>query len=95
MMNSTGDDQMAGYAHEHSVLLSVSSVPASIHFCAKKRFVGPRECARERLPSVFTSLRRLGAFIHVERCISAIIRHYLTYHKLSSLKILAGEEHCV
>ena len=93
MMNSAGDDRMTGCAYKHLVLLSVSSVPASIHFCARKRFVGPRECALERFPSVFTPLRRLVAFIHAERYISAIIRHYLTSRKLPSLNILAGEEH--
>ena len=42
-MNFDGDGQMPGKAHEHSVLLSVSSVPASIHFCPKKHFVDLRE----------------------------------------------------
>lgn len=60
--NFDGDGQMAGKAHEHFAPLSVSSVPASIHFFAKKHFVDWRECALERSSSVFIPLGRLGAF---------------------------------
>lgn len=70
---------MTGYTHEHSVLLPVSSVPISIHFCAKKGFVGLREYALEKSSPVFIPLRRLGAFIHAERYTSAVIRHYLNF----------------
>ena len=86
---------MTGCAYKHLVLLSVSSVPASIHFGANKHFVGPRKCALQNFSSVFIPLRRLVALIHAERYTSAIIRQYLTFRKLSSLKLLAGEENCL